>query len=152
MKIIEVQLSNPLNNKIEPITVKAIVNYRLSYFGLPKALYEKLGLIKQGNRTIGLEMINERTVDYVGPVQIGRKKAVSFCGAVIDGSMPTLGSIVLDDLLDAGVIYDIHSKKKTVSEGVINHPVFFDTQPDTDSHKPFLLDRLNRAVAALINK
>lgn len=163
MKTIEIQLSNPLNRKIKPVIVKAIVNHRLSYFGLPKALCEQLGLAKQDNRTIGLEMINERTVDYVGPIQVSRKKAVSFCGAVIDGDMPTIGTIVLDDLLDAGVVYDVHSKNKTVSEGMVNHVMFADevikdtktlvhTSSKSASSTSFLLNRLNRFVAALLNK
>jgi len=120
MKTIEIQLSNPLSTDIAPITVYAKVDSRQCYLRLPKAVSDKLRFSQHGTRDIGLEFLDDNTTPYVGPVQINKMHATSFAGAVIDGDTVTIGTMVLDDLLDEGVLMGVHSKEETIAARVVN--------------------------------
>lgn len=93
-----ITLSNPRDESLKPIVVKALVDTGALYLCLPEHVVNQLGLQIHETREVTLADGKTRTCPYVGPVEIHFDNRMSFVGAMMLGDEVLLGAIPMEDL------------------------------------------------------
>ncbi len=93
-----ITLSNPVDESLKPIIVKALVDTGALYLCLPEHVVRQLGLKQYEVREVTLADGKSQTCPYVGPVEIRFENRMSFVGALMLGDEVLLGAIPMEDL------------------------------------------------------
>ena len=91
-------LSNPLNQKLEPIEVKALADTGAMHLCIPEHVAIQLELVEREKREVTLADGSKRLVPYVGPVEIQFANRRCFVGAMMLGDEVLLGAIPMEDM------------------------------------------------------
>ena len=91
-------LSNPLNQKLEPIEVKALADTGAMHLCIPAHVAIQLELVEREKREVTLADGSKRLVPYVGPVEIQFANRRCFVGAMMMGDEVLLGAIPMEDM------------------------------------------------------
>lgn len=91
-------LSNPLNQKLEPIEVKALADTEAMHLCIPAHVAIQLELVEREKREVTLADGSKRLVPYVGPVEIQFANRRCFVGAMMMGDEVLLGAIPMEDM------------------------------------------------------
>ena len=91
-------LSNPSRAELKPLPVTALVDTGSAHLCIPRSIQLQLGLTKLDEREVVLADGRSIVVDYVGPLALAVATRTAFCGALVMGEQPLLGTIALADL------------------------------------------------------
>ena len=94
----EVNLSNPRNSRIAPLTVRALVDTGAVNLCVPEHVAVQLELAELERREVTTADGKHALVPYVGPVQVTFGNRSCFTGAFVLGDGVLLGSIPLEDM------------------------------------------------------
>ncbi len=93
-----ITISNPKNESLRPIIVKALVDTGALYLCLPEHVVNQLELQQHEKREVTLADGKTQTCPYVGPVEVHFDNRMSFVGAMMLGDEVILGAIPMEDL------------------------------------------------------
>lgn len=94
----EVNLSNPRNTGLTPLTVTALVDTGAVNLCVPEHVAVQLELAELERREVTTADGKHAPVPYVGPVQVTFGNRSCFTGAFVLGDGVLLGSIPLEDM------------------------------------------------------
>ena len=94
----EVNLSNPRNSHLAPLTVTALVDTGAVNLCVPEHVAVQLELAELERREVTTADGKHALVPYVGPVQVTFGNRSCFTGAFVLGDGVLLGSIPLEDM------------------------------------------------------
>lgn len=93
-----ITLSNPRDQSLSPITVRALVDTGALYLCLPEHIATQLKLEKLIDREVTLANNSTYSLPYVGPIELRFENRASFVGAMVLGDEVLLGAIPMEDL------------------------------------------------------
>lgn len=93
-----ITLSNPRDESLKPIVVKALVDTGALYLCLPEHVVNQLKLKIHEDREVTFADGKKQTCSYVGPVEIRFDNRMCFVGAMMLGDEVLLGAIPMEDL------------------------------------------------------
>jgi clan AA aspartic protease len=94
----ELILKNPRDNKIQPVSVSALVDSGSVHLCIPEHIRIQLKLEEISKKDATLADGREILVPYVGPIEIHFKDRVGFTGALVLGDQVLLGAIPMEDM------------------------------------------------------
>ena len=93
-----IDLSNPRNSRLAPLTVSALVDTGAVNLCVPEHVALQLELAELERREVTTADGTRSLVPYVGPVQVTFGNRSCFTGAFVLGDGVLLGSIPLEDM------------------------------------------------------
>ena len=93
-----IDLSNPRNSRLAPLTVSALVDTGAVNLCIPEHVALQLELAELERREVTTASGARSLVPYVGPVQVTFGNRSCFTGAFVLGDGVLLGSIPLEDM------------------------------------------------------
>ena len=115
----ELELSNPRNSELVPLTVEALVDTGAVNLCVPKHVAVQLDLATLEQREATTADGEHTLVPYVGPVQVKFQNRSCFTGAFVLGDGVLLGSIPLEDM---DLVVNPRLEKATVNPESPNIP------------------------------
>lgn len=94
----DIQLKNPREDAISPITVQALVDTGAVHLCIPQHLQIQLKLQEIDKKEVTLASGDKKLVPYVGPIEIRFKNRTGFSGALVMGDQVLLGAIPMEDM------------------------------------------------------
>ena len=94
----QIFLSNPKEEKLNPIEVKCLVDTGETYLYIPKTIAIQLKLTGLEKREVRLADGSVKSVSYVGPIQINFDNRSCLVGAMVMGEQTLLGAIPMEDM------------------------------------------------------
>ena len=94
----QIFLSNPKEEKLNPIEVKCLVDTGATYLYIPETIAIQLKLTGLEKREVMLADGFVKSVSYVGPIQINFDNRSCFVGAMVMGEQTLLGAIPMEDM------------------------------------------------------
>jgi len=94
----EIELSNPGDDSLKPVTVRALVDTGATMLCIPEHLAIQLQLKEIERRDVVTADGREHSVPYVGPVRVRFDNRSSFAGALIIGDSVLMGAIQTEDM------------------------------------------------------
>lgn len=94
----DIKISNPLNSKLEPVGVSALVDTGAATLCIPEHIQLQLDLQEEEKREVTIADGSQCLVPYVGPVQIRFANRSCFTGAYVLGNEVLLGVIPIEDM------------------------------------------------------
>lgn len=94
----EIELSNPGDASLKPVTVRALVDTGATMLCIPEHLAIQLQLKEIERRDVVTADGREHSVPYVGPIQVRFDNRSSFAGALIIGDTVLMGAIQMEDM------------------------------------------------------
>ena len=94
----EIQLSNPSQKQLQPLTVSALVDSGAVHLCIPPHIQLQLKLEVFDHKEVTLADGIQRLIPYVGPIQIHFENRIGFAGALVMGDQVLLGAIPLEDM------------------------------------------------------
>jgi len=94
----EIQLSNPRNPELKPLTTNALVDTGAITLCIPEHIMLQLGLEEIEKREVTTADGRHIPVSYVGPIQIKFDNRTCFTGALVLGDGVLLGSVPMEDM------------------------------------------------------
>ena len=94
----ELELFNPSDGDLKPMTVTALVDSSPTWLVVPQHVANQLGLTVLEEREITLADGAKRVVPYAGPIRVRFDKRNAFAGALVMGDEVLLGAIPMEDM------------------------------------------------------
>jgi len=94
----EIELSNPRDDSLKPVTVRALVDTGATTLCLPEHLALQLQLEEIERRDVVTADGREHSIPYVGPVRVRFDNRSSFAGALVLGDTVLMGAIQMEDM------------------------------------------------------
>lgn len=94
----EIELSNPGDASLKPVTVRALVDTGATMLCIPEHLAIQLQLKETERRDVVTADGREHSVPYAGPVRVRFDNRSSFSGALIIGDTVLMGAIQMEDM------------------------------------------------------
>jgi len=114
-----IDLKNPKDSSLEPITVKALVDTGAITLCIPEHVAVQMKLDELEKREVKTADGRSRLIPYVGPLQIRFENRNCFTGALVLGQSVLLGSVPLEDM---DLVIDPRSQEVTVNPDSPNIP------------------------------
>ena len=92
------RLRNPVCGDLLPLNVRAVADTRTTHLVIPRHVAIQLGLEVLEQREVALPDGTKRSVDYVGPIEVGFANRSCFVGALVLGNEVLLGAIPMEDM------------------------------------------------------
>lgn len=93
-----VDLINPRNRSLKPISAKALVDTGAITLCIPEHVVVQLGLEELEKREVKTADGEPRLVPYVGPIQVRFGNRSCFTGALVLGDSVLLGAVPMEDM------------------------------------------------------
>ena len=94
----DLNLSNPRNAEIEPITVRALVDTGALHLCIPEHIAMQLDLAELYSREVATADGRLLLAPYVGPLALKFKNRACFTGALVLGDEVLLGAVPMEDM------------------------------------------------------
>jgi len=94
----DISIKNPKNNKIKPVSIKALVDTGAMTLCIPEHIRLQLGLEPIEKREVTTADGKSHIVPYVGPVQINFENRTCFTGALVLGDSVLMGAVPMEDM------------------------------------------------------
>jgi clan AA aspartic protease len=94
----EIELANPKNGALKPITVKALVDTGAMTICIPQHIAVQLQLAEIETREVTTADEKSHVVPYVGPLQIRFANRTCFTGALVIGESVLMGAVPMEDM------------------------------------------------------
>jgi clan AA aspartic protease len=94
----QIELRNPLDSRLAPYAVKALVDTGALHLCLPQHVVLQLGLQTVQQREVTTADGQRHICDYVGPVEVRFENRSCFVGALVLGDDVLLGAVPMEDL------------------------------------------------------
>lgn len=94
----EIQLSNPRNQALLPVTVKALAETGALHLCIPEHIAIQLDLEELYNREVTTADGSRHLCAYVGPVEVKFQNRGCFTGALVLGNEVLLGAVPMEDM------------------------------------------------------
>ena len=94
----KVELRNPRRPDLPPVVIDALADTGSDHMCIPRDLQRRLALEEADTRDIVLADGTQRSVPFVGPLQMRFGNRTGFGGAVVMGDQPLLGAIAMQDM------------------------------------------------------
>ncbi len=94
----EIELSNPKQQNLEPIKVKALADTGALMLCIPEHIAVQLNLETESTREVSVADGRSMKVPYVGPIKVGFGKRICFVGALVLGDEVLLGAVPMEDM------------------------------------------------------
>ena len=94
----DISIKNPKNNKIKPVSIKALVDTGAMTLRIPEHICLQLGLEPIEKREVTTADGKPHIVPYVGPVQIEFENRTCFTGALVLGDSVLMGAVPMEDM------------------------------------------------------
>jgi clan AA aspartic protease len=94
----DIQLSNPRNYALKPLTTKALVDTGAITLCIPEHTRLQLDLEEIEKREVTTADGKHIPVPYVGPIQIKFENRTCFTGALVLGDDVLLGAVPMEDM------------------------------------------------------
>jgi len=111
----EIELSNPRDDSLKPVTARALVDTGATTLCLPQHLAIQLQLEEIERRDVVTADGREHSIPYVGPVRVRFDNRSSFAGALVLGDTALMGAIQMEDM-----DLVIHPRTQTVTVNPAN--------------------------------
>lgn len=95
---VEVELANPKEPKLKPMTVEALVDTGAMTICIPQHVALQLQLDEIEKREVTTAHERTHIVPYVGPIQIRFQNRTCFTGALVLGDSVLLGAVPMEDM------------------------------------------------------
>jgi clan AA aspartic protease len=93
-----VELSNPTQPKLSPLSVSALVDTGAMTICIPEHVAVQLELAEIEQREVRTADERSHVVPYVGPIQIRFQNRTCFTGALVIGDTVLLGAVPMEDM------------------------------------------------------
>jgi len=93
-----VELSNPKQPELSPLTVSALVDTGAMTICIPEHVAVQLELTEIERREVTTADERSHVVPYVGPIQVRFQNRTCFTGALVLGDTVLLGAIPMEDM------------------------------------------------------
>ena len=93
-----ITLINPKRPELKPLDVKMLVDTGANLMCITEHVRLQLGLDEGKLRDVTLADGSERSVPYVGPIEVRFDNRVAFVGAMVMGDEPLFGAIPMEDM------------------------------------------------------
>ena len=94
----EIELSNPSQPGLSPLSVQALVDTGAMTICIPEHVAVQLKLPEIEKREVTTADEKPHVVPYVGPIQIRFQKRTCFTGALVIGDSVLLGAVPMEDM------------------------------------------------------
>lgn len=94
----DIELSNPRNPNLSPLSVQALVDTGAMTICIPQHIAVQLDLVEIETREVTTADEKSHVVPYVGPIQIRFGKRTCFTGALVIGDSVLLGAVPMEDM------------------------------------------------------
>jgi clan AA aspartic protease len=94
----QIELSNPKNADLKPLTVEAMVDTGAMTICIPEHVAVQLNLQEIEKREVTTADERSHAIPYVGPVQIRFENRTCFTGALVIGDSVLLGAVPMEDM------------------------------------------------------
>ena len=94
----EIIIGNPRLQELEPMKVRALADTGAIMLCIPPHIALQLKLEAVETRDVTLADGSEKSIPYVGPIQVSFKNRTSFAGALVMGDEVLLGAIQMEDM------------------------------------------------------
>ena len=94
----EINLSNPRKERIEPISVKSLVDTGALHLCIPEHIAIQLELEELYKREVTTADGKKHLVPYMGPIALTFKNRGCFTGALVLGDEVLLGAVPMEDM------------------------------------------------------
>ena len=94
----ELELLNPKESSLEPVSVKALVDTGAMTLCIPEHIVVQLKLQEIENREVTTADEKSHVVPYVGPVEIRFQGRTCFTGAIVIGDSVLMGAVPMEDM------------------------------------------------------
>ena len=94
----DVELSNPREPDLHPLSVQALVDTRAMTICIPDHVAVQLKLAEIEKREVTTADEKSHVVPYVGPIQIRFQNRTCFTGALVIGNTVLLGAVPMEDM------------------------------------------------------
>jgi len=95
---VDIELSNPRQPDLSPLSVQALVDTGAMTICIPEHIAVQLNLNEIEKREVTTADEKSRVVPYVGPIQIRFAKRTCFTGALVIGETVLLGAVPMEDM------------------------------------------------------
>ncbi len=96
--IADIELANPRNAGLKPLTVQAMVDTGAMTLCIPQHVAVQLDLEEIEKREVTTADERAQVVPYVGPIQIRFQNRTCFTGALVIGESVLLGAVPMEDM------------------------------------------------------
>ena len=94
----DIELSNPSQPDLNPLSVRALVDTGAMTICIPEHIAIQLNLNEIEKREVTTADEKSHVVPYVGPIQIRFQKRTCFTGALVIGESVLLGAVPMEDM------------------------------------------------------
>ncbi len=94
----DIELSNPSQPDLNPLSVRALVDTGAMTICIPEHVAIQLNLNEIEKREVTTADEKSHVVPYVGPIQIRFQKRTCFTGALVIGESVLLGAVPMEDM------------------------------------------------------
>ncbi|PZN69686.1 MAG: clan AA aspartic protease [Candidatus Methylumidiphilus alinenensis] len=94
----EIQLSNPRNRTLHPLTVKALADTWALHLCIPEHIAIQLELEELYKREVTTADGGKHLCAYVGPIEVKFENRGCFTGALVLGNEVLLGAVPMEDM------------------------------------------------------
>jgi clan AA aspartic protease len=94
----QIQLSNPRNRALNPVTVKALADTGALHLCIPEHIAIQLELEELYKREVTTADGSRHLCAYVGPVEVKFENRGCFTGALVLGDEVLLGAVPMEDM------------------------------------------------------
>jgi len=94
----ELELSNPRDNDLASIKVKALADTGALMLCIPEHIAIQLALETESMREVSVADGRNLNVPYVGPIKVAFGKRFCYVGALVLGDEVLLGTVPMDDM------------------------------------------------------
>ena len=94
----EVELSNPRDEKLDPITVTALADTGALMLCIPEHIANQLCLKLESVREVSVADGRIANVPYVGPIRVRFGERFCYVGALVLGDEVRLGAVPMEDM------------------------------------------------------
>ena len=115
----DLELSNPRQDSLQPIKVKALADTGALMLCIPEHIALQMNLKKEATREISVADGRSINVPYVGPIKVAFGKRFCFVGALVLGDEVLLGAVPMEDM---DLILNPSQRKITVDPASPNIP------------------------------
>jgi clan AA aspartic protease len=91
-------LKNPRQPRLAEVKVNALADSGAVHLCIPERVRAKLRLEAIDEKVVTLADGSERSVPYVGPIELRFKNRVGFTGALVMGDQVLVGAIPMEDM------------------------------------------------------
>lgn len=95
---VDIELSNPRDGEIKPVSVKALADTGALMLCIPEHVALQLNLEMESVREVTVADGRKMKVPYVGPVRVDFKDRFCFVGALVLGDEVLLGAVPMEDM------------------------------------------------------